>query len=101
MKSFDVVKYIGLGDIHGRVFCAIDPFPLENTEEALASRVVTAMPDGAHGTNQRISPQPPHRRKLSRPDRSGLDARENSVAYGGARRDRTADLYNAIARFIA
>jgi hypothetical protein len=46
MKSLDVVKYIGLAGIQGRVFCAVDSLTFEHAEEAFAGRVVIAMPNG-------------------------------------------------------
>lgn len=54
MKSRDVVKYVGPGAIPGRVSRAIGPLPLEHAEEALASRIVTTMSNGAHGADQRV-----------------------------------------------
>ncbi|MFT5446485.1 MAG: hypothetical protein ACI9DC_001652 [Gammaproteobacteria bacterium] len=49
MKSFDVVKHIGLAGIQRRVLCVVDSLAFEQAEEAFTGRVVAAMPNVAHG----------------------------------------------------
>ncbi len=59
MEPLDVVKHVGLGDIQRRVLMAVDAFALEHPEEAFAGRVVAAMADGTHRTQQRVLLQEP------------------------------------------
>ncbi|MFT5449895.1 MAG: hypothetical protein ACI9DC_005093, partial [Gammaproteobacteria bacterium] len=55
MKSFDVVKHIGLACIQRRVLYVVDSLSLKHPEEAFASRIVTAMTNGTHGAQQCVS----------------------------------------------